>query len=132
MRIFDQEHFHEEVTQYIRQWVKLLSENKFEEACRLLDEPEDKDRNIAWNGENLKEVFLDYCWNKRMPVINDPFQMDLEKEVVDFYAYADGSGYAVDYDIPLDGEWGDLTAQFSFKNETQGIFRVYLDDLHVL
>ena len=61
MRIFNQEYFHEEVNIFIREWVKLLSENKFEEACTLLDEPEDNGRNITWNAENLKEVFLDYC-----------------------------------------------------------------------
>ena len=67
-----------------------------------------------------------------MPVINDPYQMNLDKEVIDFYEYDDGSGYAIDYDIPLDGEWGDLTAQFSLKNETQGLYRICLYDLHVL
>lgn len=132
MRIFNQEHFREDVKLFIREWVKLLSENKFEEACALLDEPEDNDRNIIWNAENLKEVFLDYFWHERMPFINDPYQMNLDKEVIDFFEYDDGSGYAVDYDIPVDGEWGDLTAQFSIQKDTTNLYRIILEDVHVL
>ena len=132
MRIFDQERFFEEATLFIREWTKLLSEAKFDEACAMLDEPEDNGRNIFWNAENLREVFLDYCWHKRMPVINNPYHMNLDKEVIDFYNYDDGSGYAVDYDIPLDGEWGELTANFQFKKESQNLYRIYLYDMRVM
>jgi hypothetical protein len=43
----------------------------------------------------------------------------------------DGSGYAVDHAVPLNGEWSDLTAQFEFLEEADG-FAVVLHDLHVL
>ncbi|UZR96783.1 DUF7668 domain-containing protein [Chondrinema litorale] len=130
MRVFNQNHLHEDIRLFIREWVKLLSLNKFKEANSLLDV--DSERNFNWNTENLKEVFLDYCWHERMPVINNPDQMDLDNEVITFYEYTDGSGYAVEYDIPLDGEWGDLTAKFSLESEDQRVYRVYLDDIHVM
>jgi hypothetical protein len=132
MRVFNHEHFFVEVTLFIRCWIKLLSENRFDEASKVLDEPEDNGRNILWTAENLREVFLDYCWHERMPDINDPFQMDLNSEVIEFYQYDDGSGYAVDYDIPLDGEWGDLTAKFSFKKMTKSLYITILYDMRVM
>lgn len=79
----------------------------------------------------MKEAFLDYDSVGRMPIINNPYQLDLTKEKIDFYKYDDDSGWAVDYDIPLDGEWGDLTAQFSIK-KVGDAYSIMLEDIHVL
>ena len=132
MRVFNPANFNQEVTFFIREWTKLLSEDKFDEACSQLDIPEDKEKNIVWNGNVLKGVFLDYCWHERMPLINNPYLMDLQKERIDLYEYNDGTGCAVDYDIPTDNNWGDLTAQFYFIKHTDNLFYVYLNDIHVL
>jgi hypothetical protein len=43
----------------------------------------------------------------------------------------DGSGFSYDHDVPLDGAWSDLTAQFEFLRR-EGEFVVVLHDLHVL
>ena len=58
--------------------------------------------------------------------------MDLQKERIEFYEYNDGTGYAVDYDLPTDNNWGDLTAQFSFIKITDNLHHVYLNNIHVL
>jgi hypothetical protein len=129
MKTFKTESIREEITLFIRNWVELLSNNEFEKACQQLDATEsDYD---PWNVTNLKEAFLDYGAVGRMPVINSPYQMDLTTEKIEFYDYDDGSGWTVDYDIPLDGEWGDLTAQFSFKKAGDS-FVVKLNDIHVM
>ena len=44
---------------------------------------------------------------------------------------ADQSGYRLDHDVPLNGQWSDLTAQFEFLRRPGG-FAVVLHDLHVL
>lgn len=47
------------------------------------------------------------------------------------YPHDDGSGFAFDHDVSLNGEWSDLTAQFKFHRRAQG-YAVVLHDLHVL
>ena len=46
-------------------------------------------------------------------------------------ALSDRSGYAYDHDLPLNGQWSDLTAQFEFIKRPNG-FAVILHDIHVL
>jgi hypothetical protein len=131
MKRFKTRNVHEEIIFFIRNWIELLSDDEFEKACSLLDAPESGSDDIAWNAAILKEAFLNYGSVGRMPIINSPYQMDLDTEKIDFYEYDDSSGYAVDYDIPLDGAWGDLTAQFSFKIIGDA-YTVTLEDVHVL
>jgi hypothetical protein len=45
--------------------------------------------------------------------------------------FDDGSGYHFEYDIPLNGEWSDLTAIFRILKTPKG-YVVFLNDLHVL
>ncbi len=132
MRVFSLTNFNQEVTLFVRDWIKLLSENKFEEACSQLDIPLDSEKNILWNVDILKEVFLDYCWHETMPLINNPYLLNLKEERIYFYEYNDATGYAIDYYIPIDKEWGDLTAQFSLIKSTETLYRVFLKDIHVL
>jgi hypothetical protein len=75
---------------------------------------------------------MDYGAVGRMPIINDPFLIGKKGDFFHFYEYEDGSGWAVDYDIPLDGERGDLTAEFSFKKLGDDKYAIFLHDLHVL
>ena len=132
MGVFNPANFNHEVTLFIRDWTKLLSGNEFDKACSLLDVPSDTEKNMVWTVDNLKQVFLDYCWHERMPEINNPYLMNLENERIDFYEYNDCIGYAINYDIPTDNQWGDLTAEFSFIKSTEDLYYVYLKDIHVL
>ena len=109
-----------------------MSEDKFDEACLQLDIPNDEQDKIVWDSINLQEIFNEYGWHERKPVINNPYSMNLDKEIVNFYEYNDSSGCGVDYNIPTDNEWGDLTAQFSFIKTTDQLYAVYLDSIHVL
>ena len=49
----------------------------------------------------------------------------------DVIKFDDGSGYSVEHDVPLNGEWSDLTAQFEFI-EKGSEFEVILHDIHIL
>ena len=132
MRIFKKSHFKEESKQFIKEWIRLLSRDKFQEALDLLDQPPNEENDFFWTKENLKESFMDYGGPGRMPIINDPFSMGKEGDSFDFYKYDDGSGWAIEYDIPLDGAKGDLTAQFSFKKSSGDLYSINLGDLHVM
>lgn len=132
MRIFDKDFFTEQATKFIKDWTKLLSEGKFQEALNMLDQPVNDKGNFVWTKEILKESFLDYGEIGRMPNINDPHLMGDEGNFIDFYKYDDGNGWAVDYDIPLDGERGDLTAQFSFNKICGDMYSIFLQDIHVM
>lgn len=132
MRIFNKSQFKEQAKQFIKEWTKLLSEGEFQEALDLLDQGQNDECNYFWTKDSLKEAFLDYGEVGRMPIINDPFLMGKEGDGFEFYKYDDGSGWAVEYDIPLDGEKGDLTAQFSFKKSSGGMLSIKLEELHVM
>lgn len=122
----------EEITNFIRNWVKLLSEQKFETACNILDKPQDILSEITWSPDVLKEVMNEYFAEEGFPVFNDPLLMNIEGECIDFYKYNSGEGYAVDYLLPINGEWSDFTAQFSFKSKSPNEYTVLLEDIHVL
>ena len=55
----------------------------------------------------------------------------MNNDVSSVGSYEDDAGYWLDHDMPLNGEWSDLTAQFEFQARSDG-FDVVLLDLHVL
>ena len=57
--------------------------------------------------------------------------MDLTNEKIYFYEFNDKAGWAIEYDIPINGEWSDLTAQFEFYKKENG-YSFLLHDIHVL
>jgi hypothetical protein len=105
-------------------------------ACALLDEP--NCYAIFWTPDLIRQIVPDtfspatqfYRYHPEGPVFSDPFELEEQKglEVIEF---EDGSGYAFDYYVPLNGEWSDLTAQFEFRKRDGG-YAVILHDLHVL
>jgi hypothetical protein len=130
VKIFDNDNLILDVTHFVRDWIALLAEGKFEVAINQLDASLENGVSI-WNVESLKAVFLEY-WKGEMPIINNPYQMDMRKEEIEFYHFDNGSGLAIDYLVPLENNWGDLTAQFSFVKNEGNFYYVYLTDIHVL
>ena len=49
----------------------------------------------------------------------------------DTYAYNDGSGWGVEYDLPLNGVVSDFTLMFDFIKHN-GELKIILDDCHVM
>lgn len=47
-------------------------------------------------------------------------------------AFADGTGFRLDYDVPLNGAFSDLTAPFEFFWRGPRRLAVQLHDLHVM
>ena len=116
--------------------MKLLADDRLEDACALLDEP--NMYGIAWTPEKIREVVATtfdpqsrfYRFHPEGPIFTDPYQLP-EQPHQELIPLHNNEGYRFDYDIPLNGEWSDLTALFIFYKRPQG-YAVVLHDLHVL
>ena len=132
MQSFSSTNLKKEVILFIRNWVRLLSENNKAEAFGLLD------KSAYLIKENIEySTLIDLCFSMYYedtpyPIFTNPDEMDLSRERISFYDYNDGSGFAVDYDLPLNKEWSDFTAQFEFKKIDDSLYSVSLEDIHVL
>lgn len=111
----------------VRQWFQLLSREDWQEAMAFLDEP--NCYGILWDEKQVREVLTDYVGENSWQV-TDPDTIDGDGQP---YSgdFADGSGFWFELNVPLNGEWSDLTAQFKFLRRPNGL-AVVLHDIHVL
>ena len=124
------------LTAFVRRWLKSLAIGRWDEACGMIDES--NCYGITWTPERIKQVVEDTFgpgsrFRSRHPEgirWSDPEGLD-DGGRPQLYPLDGGSGYAFDHDVPLNGEWSDLTAQFEFHLRLQG-YAVVLHDLHVL
>ena len=114
-----------DILDYARVWVKLASSQGFEAAIAELDPRPD----VAWSQSLFEELTFDHFGDARQPKITDPEAVSNLR--IHACRYSDGSGFAVDHDLPLDGKRSDFTAQFDFR-KGQNSYTVYLHDIHVL
>lgn len=113
------------ILDYAKAWVKLAATNGFEAALAELE----PSRNVPWSQSFFDDLTFDHFDDGRQPRITDPAEVpDLRVEA---YEYNDGSGFAVDHDLPLDGKRSDFTIQLDFRKGQAG-YCVYLDDIHIL
>jgi len=82
---------------------------------------------IKWGYEKVFEVLQEYLGNKTSPKVHRVKISDCHPI---FYKRDDG-GYNLEFDIPLNGEISDLTAEFEF-NRKNSKFEVVLHDIHVM
>lgn len=125
----------EEARRFVRRWLKLLAEGRWEDACALL-EPDD--HGIAWTPAAILDLLHDtfppdsvfYERHPGGPAFTDPDELP---EIGDARAIAldDGSGWWLDCPVPLNHERGDLTAQLELRRRGSGYVAI-LHDLHVL
>jgi hypothetical protein len=120
----------------IRDWFRLLAAGQLNAACEALDEP--NSYGIRWTPSRINAAIEGAFGNEcrfRMahpegPRFTDPDQAVGNPEA-DIFTYEDGRGFRADHDVPLNGMWSELTAQFEFLRRPQGLV-VILHDLHVL
>ncbi|WP_425267259.1 DUF7668 domain-containing protein [Aeoliella straminimaris] len=114
-----------EILDYAKSWIRLAARKGFEAAVSELE----PSRSVHWTQSLLEQVTFDHFGDGCQPRITDPDKVqDLHVEA---YEYNDGTGYAVDHDLPLDGKRSDFTVQFDFRKGVTE-YLVYLDDIHVL
>ena len=114
-------------TRFTRAWFRLLAREAFPDAVAHLDEP--NSYGEWWDSEKIQSVFRDYARSDSVRVTDpDTLAGDGHPSLTEFI---DGRGYSFEHDVPLDGDWSDLTAQFEFLRRPNG-YAVVLHDIHVL
>ena len=117
-----------EIIAFVRGWLKLLAAGHWEEACRLIDEP--NSYGLSWTPDLIRRVVEEAVPADQPVEWTDPDELAGDRRPR-LYRLNDGSGYSFDYDAPLNGRWSDVTVQFEFLAREHG-FAVVLHDLHVL
>ena len=114
---------------FVRNWIRLLSIGKFEEAIKQIDAP--NSFGFKWSAESIQKVLQDYIDKDETFSITNPNEMegDGKQNLIMFNGL---QGFAFDYNLPIDGKWSDLTVQFEFIKKSKGYYAVILNDIHVL
>lgn len=119
---------------FAQEWLKCLARADWDSALAMLDEP--NSYGIRWTRQKVTDVLHDtfgpttrFARTKGIPVFSDPDLASGSRR--HSFGTTDGGGYWLDYDVPLNGEFSDLTAQFEFHPRASGHAAV-LQDLQVL
>ena len=132
----------QEILPIIRDWVHLISEEKWEQACEWLYVPPGS--HFVNSPELTKESIAQYSRKYRSappsekekcrPRVTSPRAMT-DGEKVDFLPLPpdqDERGITtVEYFLPLDGKWSDLRAAFKIVPLSSGGFGLLLTDISV-
>jgi hypothetical protein len=126
----------EELLAFVRDWFRILASGDTATASNLIDEPNCYD--IEWTPQYIRHAidlaFVPDCRfrleHNGLAEFSDP-DSAVGQPQFDVLPFDDGSGYSVHYDVPMNGVWSDLTAQFEFVFR-DGQLAVILHDLHVM
>lgn len=119
---------------FARAWFKLLAQGKWDVALAMLDEP--NSYSIRWTKERILALLQDpfgptthFATEFGTPAFSDP---DLANGTAGHsFGKFDAGGFWLNHNVPLNGVFSDLTAQFEFHPRSNGYVAV-LHDLHVL
>lgn len=112
---------------HVELWLHELSICNWGVVIAMLDEPNAYGQK--WGEVEIRQAIDEYSRSRSWRVTT-PELLDASGHV-NFGQFNDGSGYWLDYDIPLNGAWSDLTAQFEFKMRGAE-YALVLHDIHVL
>jgi hypothetical protein len=124
----------EQLVAFVRGWFKHLARAEWDAALGMIDEP--NTYGISWTRESITALVAEtFGANTRFaaecgaPVFSDP-DLATGRPHPSFGRF-DAGGFWLNYDVPLNGEFSDLTAQFEFEPRHDR-YAVILHDLHVL
>lgn len=109
---------------FASRWFSALAEHRDPEAVKALNAP--NSYGVTWTPSSIRAVIAQYGAREVTPP-----ETASGKPRSSIVALADGTGWSFDHNVPLDGEWSDLTAQFEFLRRGNDL-EVVLHDLHVL
>jgi hypothetical protein len=114
-------------TRFARDWFRLIAGGDFAGAVARIDQPNSYGQR--WDAEKIQGVLRDYARSESVSITDpDTIGRDGRPSAGEI---TDGRGYWFEHDVPLDGEWSDLTVQFEFLRRPIG-YAVVLHDIHVL
>ena len=118
-----------DLVNFVSGWIKLCAEGRIEEAFSILDQPIEASSN-EWSPEDIEEITFNHFNDGKQPIITSP---DCAEGTIrkDVFAYDDGSGWGVQYDLPMNGVVSDFTLMFNFIKKNNQLL-VILDDCHVM
>jgi hypothetical protein len=124
----------EELVAFARTWFGLLARAEWEAALSMIDEP--NSYGIRWTRERITALLGDtfgpetrFAAEFGAPAFTDPEVAEGDPHAN--FGRFDAGGFWLDHDVPLNGAFSDLTAQFEFKPRENG-YAAILHDLHVL
>ena len=122
---------------WVREWFDILAAGELDAACARLDEPGSD--GTAWTPDSIMALVQQTFGAGSVFAAEHPEGPQFTsawtasgKERRAFGAFDDGSGYWLDYDVPLNGSFSDLTAQFEFHWTAPNTLAAQLQDLHVM
>jgi len=120
----------ETILALVRQWVNLVASDDIEAAQDLL-KTEDVDRD--WPPELIRELLVGYEPDHITPVEEAQIGELVPHHTVDRTEPQAGSAVAgvVEFDLPMNGAWSDLTAIFWIMRHPEGLV-LELYDIHVM
>jgi hypothetical protein len=123
-----------ELVQFARTWFSHLARSNWDEALEMLDEP--NCYGVVWTRQRILDLLEDTFGPETLfarefgaPQFSLP-GLATGRGFRSFGRYDDGS-FWLDHDVPLNGSYSDLTAQFEFVPREEG-FAAVLHDLHVM
>ena len=125
----------EELILFVRKWLGLLADGSLEEACAQQDEP--NSYGVLWSPAAIlravsEEFGPETVFGRRHPEgprFSRPDEVSGSGRP-SVLALADGSGFSVEHDVPLNDTYSDLTAEFTFRRRGAR-FAFVVQDLHV-
>jgi hypothetical protein len=143
MKVLSVDASDDEILEVCREWIDLVAAGRFADAIEFLYVPSKYDPSQHWTPESLQTYVGNYgSWEPladrrivrvtplttaRTPVHRRKFRPHADV----IRHSSDRRAGSAELDLPLDGEWSDLTAQFEFAPVDGGI-GISLYDLHVL
>lgn len=125
----------EMILNLVRQWVNLLANDQVDAAQALLSIDE-ADRD--WTPALIREVIAEYEYDpgvlSRITPVETAQIRDLQPyHTVDLLSEINATDVrgTVEFDLPINGFWSDLTAIFWIKSHPQGLV-LELYDIHIL
>jgi len=124
-----------EMRNAVRDWVEMLAHSRFDDAANAVASSESQcsasilREAIGRYSRRFREASADDKW-QFFPVITSPTEIDTQGE--NMVVYVKRNMATIEYDLPIAGQWSDLTAKFCVEKTEPSGFELSLTDIRVL
>ena len=118
----------DDLIKHIRSWFDLIASDQIEDACKQLDEP--NKAGIVWTPQKVMEAVATALHIKNDSALITRSAASTGSPEVRVFRLLNGSGYAVEHRVPLNGQYCNVIAIFEFLWRRKALAFV-LDGLYV-